>query len=69
MMCIRPVHTNIVLEFPKMQGHLKIQVPCAGTWHLAHHLNLPSGVSVKELKQNLNSFLFKGKIGFRPHVF
>ena len=47
MMCIRPVHTNIVLEFPKMQGHLKIQVLGAGTWHLAHHLNLVSGVSLK----------------------
>ena len=27
--------------------HLKIQVPGAGTWHLAHHLNLASGVSLK----------------------
>ena len=27
--------------------HLKIQVLGAGTWHLAHHLNLVSGVSLK----------------------
>ena len=40
--------------------HLKIRVPGAGTWHLAHHLNLASGVSLKRaLKMQVRNAYFR----------
>ena len=51
--CTRPVHKNLFLALhvtwhrPPGTWKSRCQVPAPGTWHLAHDLNLASGVSLK----------------------